>query len=167
VLGPEPLALAFFQRVIRSEHCFTALSADGKLVGLAGFRTEAGSFAGGGRSDILAVYGGWGGRWRATALGLLHSEFDPDWFLIDGICVARDWRGQGVGTLLLKTLFTEATSRGYPAIRLDVVDENHRAQALYQRHGFVVTRTETLGPLRHLFGFKSTTTMVRPLPKSP
>ena len=167
VLGPERQALAFFERVMRQDHCFTAVAADGALVGLAGFKTAIGSFAGGGWSDLRAVYGNWGGRWRAAALWLLNHEADSDRFLIDGLCVARSHRSQGIGTLLLTALFAEATARGYSAIRLDVVDENWRARALYARHGFITTRTENLGLLRHLFGFKALTTMVQPLPQSP
>lgn len=167
VLGPEPRALEFFERVIRLDHCFTAIASDGALVGLAGFKTQAGSFAGGGWSDLRAIYGFWGARWRGAALWLLSREVDSDRFLIDGICVARSHRSRGVGTRLLEALYDEAAARGYPAIRLDVVDGNWRAQKLYARHGFTPTRTENLGPLRHIFGFKASTTMVRPLPQSP
>ncbi|OYW60720.1 MAG: N-acetyltransferase [Rhodobacterales bacterium 32-66-7] len=167
VLGPTPRALAFFQRVMRLDHCFTAIAADGSLVGLAGFRTAQGSFAGGGWSDLRAVYGLWGAEWRGAALWLLGGDTDADRFLIDGICVARDHRSRGVGTRLLEALYAEATARGHAAIRLDVIDGNWRARALYARHGFTPTRTERLGPLRHLFGFKASTTMVRPLPLGP
>ena len=69
----------------------------------------------------------------------------------------------GVGTRLLAALYDEAAERGYRSVRLDVVDANWRARALYERQGFVATRTESLGMLRFLFGFASSTTMVRPL----
>ena len=45
----------------------------------------------------------------------------------------------------------------------DVVQENFRARALYERQGFQAVRTEDLGLLRFLFGFASSTVMVRPL----
>lgn len=167
VLGPEPRAIAFLERVMRLDHCFTAVAGDGTLVGIAGFKTAAGGFAGGGWSDLQAVYGLWGGRWRGAALWCLGRDIDNDRFLIDGICVAHNHRSQGVGTRLLEALYDEAAASGYPAIRLDVVDGNQRARALYSRHGFLPTRTENLGPLRHLFGFKTSTTMVRPLPLGP
>ena len=53
--------------------------------------------------------------------------------------------------------------RGYGWVRLDVIDSNWRARALYERQGFLATRTESLGLLRLLFGFSASTTMVRPL----
>jgi ribosomal protein S18 acetylase RimI-like enzyme len=68
-----------------------------------------------------------------------------------------------VGSLLLAGIYDEAARRGYRSIRLDVIDANWRARALYEREGFVATGTENLGPLRHLFGFAQSTTMVRPL----
>jgi ribosomal protein S18 acetylase RimI-like enzyme len=167
VLGPEALALAFFERVIRADHCLAALDEGGHLIGIAGFKTPNGSFAGGGWADLTAIYGVWGGRWRGSLLWALNRELDNDRFLVDGICVARGQRSRGIGTLLLAGLYDEAARRGYRAIRLDVIDANWRARALYEREGFVATRTERLGPLRHLFGFAASTTMVRPLHPRP
>ena len=101
--------------------------------------------------------------WRGALLWALSREVDNDRFLVDGICVARAYRGKGVGSLLLSALYEEAAGRGYRSIRLDVVKDNWRARALYERQGFLPTRTESLGPLRYIFGFAASTTMVRPL----
>jgi ribosomal protein S18 acetylase RimI-like enzyme len=163
VLGPDDRAVAFFERVIRADHCLAALDEAGALIGVAGFKTPSGSFAGGSWADLTAIYGSLGGRWRGCLLWALNREVDNDRFLVDGICVARSHRGRGVGTLLLAALYDEAARRGYRSIRLDVIDANWRARALYERQGFMATRTERLGPLRHLFGFAAATTMVRPL----
>jgi ribosomal protein S18 acetylase RimI-like enzyme len=163
VLGPEPRALEFFERVIRADLCLAALDDTGALIGVAGYKTHTGSFAGGGWADLIAVYGPIGGRWRGWLLWTLNREVDNDRFLVDGICVARAHRGRGIGTLLLSALYDEAAARGYRSIRLDVIDANWRARALYERQGFVATRTEEMGLLRHLFGFAASTTMVRPL----
>ena len=163
VMGPEDRALAFFQRVIRADLCFAALDGEGRLVGIAGYKTPAGSFAGGSWADLTAVYGAFGGRWRGWILWALNRGVDNDRFLVDGICVAREHRGMGVGSLLLAALYREAVERGYGSVRLDVVQNNWRARALYERQGFRATRTEELGLLRFLFGFASSTTMVRPL----
>ncbi len=164
VLGPDNKALQFFERVIRADLCLTALDQDGALIGVAGFKTTSGSFAGGSWGDLIAIYGHLGGRWRGALLWALNREVDNDRFLVDGICVARVHRSKGIGTLLLAALYDEAAGRGYRSIRLDVIDANWRARALYERQGFLATRTETLGPLRHLFGFNASITMVRPLP---
>lgn len=163
VLGPDARALAFIERVIRNDHCIAAVDETGRLVGFAGFKTPAGSFAGGSWADLRAVFGWLGAGWRGLVLWTLTSEIDNDRFLVDGICVARSHRSQGIGGQLLAALYREASGRGYPAIRLDVIADNWRARALYERHGFMATRTEKLGFVRLFFGFSSSTTMVRPL----
>lgn len=163
VLGPEPRALRFLTRVMRADHCLVALDRRGTLVGIAGFKSPEGNFAGGTLADMQAVYGRIGALWRAAVLWLLGHDVDNERFLVDGICVARTARGQGVGSALLGALYAEAETRGYAAIRLDVVDTNWRARALYERQGFVAVRSESTGLLRHIFGFSAATTMVRPL----
>jgi ribosomal protein S18 acetylase RimI-like enzyme len=42
-----------------------------------------------------------------------------------------------------------------------VVDNNWRAMALYRRLGFVETQRQSIGLLRHVFGFNTAITMVR------
>jgi ribosomal protein S18 acetylase RimI-like enzyme len=163
VLGPSPLALRFFERVIRADLCFSAVGDGGELIGIAGYKTPTGSFAGGTWGDLSLVYGRVGGRLRGGVLWALGREVDNERFLIDGICVARVHRGKGVGTRLLAALYQEAAERGYGTIRLDVIDDNFRARALYERQGFRAVRTDRLGALRYLFGFASSTVMVRPL----
>lgn len=163
VLGPDEKALAFFEKVIRGDLCLAALDDQGQLVGIAGFKTPQGSFAGGSWADLRKAYGGWGGRWRGAILWSLSRDIDNDRFLIDGICVAKAHRGKGIGTQLLNALYEEADRRGYRSVRLDVIDSNWRARALYERQGFLATRTESLGILRHFFGFATSITMVRPL----
>jgi ribosomal protein S18 acetylase RimI-like enzyme len=163
VLGPDDRARAYFERVIRSDLCFVALDDAGQMIGVAGYKTTSGSFAGGSWADLTVVYGRWGARWRGWLLWALSRDVDNDRFLVDGICVARSHRGKGIGSLLLAALYDEAAERGYRSIRLDVIKDNWRARALYERQGFLPTRTESLGPLRFFFGFAASTTMVRPL----
>ncbi len=163
VLGPDDRALRFFERVIRGDLCFSAVGDGGELVGIAGYKTPAGSFAGGTWEDLTQVYGRIGGRLRGSLLWALGRDVDNDRFLIDGICVASAHRGKGVGSMLLRALYQEAAERGYGSVRLDVVQDNFRARALYERQGFRAVRTDKLGVLRFLFGFASSTVMVRPL----
>lgn len=161
VLGPDRLALVYLQRVMRADNCLTAYDRQDRLIGLAGFKTPESSFAGGSEEDLRAVYGGFGGRWRTRVLRLLGNDGDTERFLLDGLCVSDSVRGQGVGTALLEAIVEEGRRRGYGAVRLDVVDTNARARALYERRGFVVDRTEAIGPLRLIFGFNAAHTMIR------
>ena len=159
VMGPDARALSYLERIIRPDHVITA-TAEGQLLGLAGFKTPKGAFADGSWRDLRAGYGLPGAAWRLALLAAISREVDNDRFLIDGICVAAPVRGHGIGTALIKALSAEARHRGYPALRLEVVDTNLRARALYERLGFRRLKHETLGPLRHAFGFSGATTMV-------
>ena len=163
VMGPEPLAMAFLNRVIRTDQVIAAISPDGQLLGIAGFKTPAGSFASGQPADLTAIYGRFGGWWRRWLLSQLSGGVDNDRFLLDGLCVAPQARSTGLGSALLQAICDEAQSRGYTAVRLEVIDSNWRAIALYKRLGFTVTATQSIGPLRLIFGFKSALTMVRSL----
>lgn len=162
VLGPERLALDYVARVMRADHCIAAIGPDG-LIGLAGFKTDQGSFAGGTAADLHAVYGRFGGAWRSGLMQMLGGDADPSRFLIDGLCVRQGARGQGVGSALLGALCDEARRRGHATVRLDVVDTNPRARALYERNGFVLDKSSPIGPLRFVFGYKAAHSMVRVL----
>lgn len=161
VLGPEPKAMAFIGRVLDPSHAISARDAAGQLIGVAGFKTHLGGFVGGGFSDLRAIYGLFGALWRAALLALLERDVENERFLMDGIFVDASARGQGVGTKLLDAVAREAHERGYREVRLDVIDSNFRARALYLRCGFTVIGTSSIGPLSLAFGFRSATTMVR------
>lgn len=163
VMGPEPRALRYFERVIQPAFAFAALDDAGQLLGLAGYKTPAGSFAGGSGADLRAIYGLVGSCWRIPLLWFLGREVDNHRFLLDGVCVAQNARGMGIGSALMAAICTEAAKRGYSAVRLDVIDTNWRAKALYERLGFVVEKTTSIGILRLAFGFRSATTMIKPL----
>lgn len=163
LMGPDDRALAYLERIIAADHCLTAEDDSGALLGLAGFRSPRGSFAAGSYADLRAIYGLAGAAWRSGLFRALESEIDNTRFLVDGICVARHRRGQGIGAALVTGLCDLARDRGYREIRLDVIDTNLRAKALYERLGFVSRGTRPIGPLRHAFGFDAATTMVRPL----
>jgi len=160
VMGPETKALDFLTRVADPSHAISANAADGTLLGIAGYKTEAGSFIGGDWPDLTAAYGTIGSLWRAPLLSVLERGLAKDVLLMDGIFVTEAARGQGVGTRLLIAIKEEAKSRNLPQVRLDVINTNPRARALYEREGFVAGGTHNLGPLRHIFGFRHATTMV-------
>lgn len=163
VMGPRPKAIAFLHKALRSDHAIIVVSDAGELLGIAGFKSYQGSFAGGDWADLRAVYGSFGAAWRAILLKLLERDVENERFLMDGICVAPKARDQGVGTLLLQAVCTEARARHFAFVRLDVIDTNPRARALYERLGFVAEKTERLGLLRHAFGFDAATSMVKTL----
>lgn len=160
VLGPRDRALGFVSEVMNPDFALSIYGADGTLLGLAGFKTETGALVDGGWAELRRHYGLLGGLWRAPLLALLERKMRPGELLMDGIFVAEEARGQGLGGALLAAIKSEATARGATSVRLDVIDTNPRARALYERVGFRAVRTEQIGPLRALFGFSSATEMI-------
>lgn len=161
VMGPDGRALTFVEQVLSPGHALCARDGGGALLGVAGFKTPGGALVGGGYPEMAAIYGRWGALWRGVLLGLLERDVDNDRFLLDGIFVAERARGMGVGTALLRAVIAEAGARGYDEVRLDVIDSNPRARALYEREGFAAVDESRLGLLRLVFGFARATTMVR------
>lgn len=160
VMKPEGKAIAFLQKVADPTHAISALSPDGLVIGVAGFKTAAGAFIGGGLKEMCAVYGPVGGVWRGLALSVLERPLQPGTLLMDGIFVDETARGRGVGSALLAAIKARAAMLDCSSVRLDVIDTNPRAKALYERHGFVAESTSDMGALRHVFGFRRATTMI-------
>ena len=160
-LGPKYQALMFVRDVLRPDHGICAHDDDGRLLGIAGFKTVHGSLVGGDFKDMRKTYGWISAAIRMSLLSLLEKDFENERFLMDGLFVAPEMRGKGVGTALLDAVIDEARRRGYVQVRLDVVDTNPRAKALYRHVGFRELRTVKIGPLKYIFGFSASTTMVR------
>lgn len=159
VLAPEAKALQLCERLLNQEFALSALSPKGDVLGMAGFKTSDGALVDGTLEDLRAVYGLWGGFWRGMLLDVLERDTAPDQLLMDGIFVSERARGQGVGSALLQAIFDEAGNRGLSSVRLDVIDTNQRARALYERAGFQTVGHETTGPFKWLFGFSAATRM--------
>lgn len=165
-MGPRSKGLQFARRVLDPAHALSAVDESGQLLGVVGFKTSQGALVGGNFMDLVAIYGALGASWRALLLSLLDQDVENERFLMDGIFVAPHARGHGIGTALLDAIIAEARTRGYKSIRLDVINTNPRAKALYERHGFTTLKTRQMGWLKHLFKFESAITMVRYLEPS-
>lgn len=163
VLGPEARALGFLQSALDPSHAVCALDAQGRLLGVAGFKTANGALVNADWPMMRAHYGRLGAAWRAALLALLERPLIDGQLLMDGIFVASRARGQGVGTALLRAVYQTARDRGCQQVRLDVIDGNTGAHKLYLREGFVAEGHERTGPLRYVFGFSGATRMVRAL----
>lgn len=160
VLGPDARAQEFLRAAIDPAFALVARRSGGQILGIAGFKTAEGALVGGDFKDLQAVYGTWGAFWRGLTLSVVEREVAPDVLLMDGICVHENARGLGVGTALLEAVKSKALAMGKPAVRLDVIDSNPRAKALYLREGFIPQGVERTGPFRHVFQFKSATQML-------
>ena len=160
VMKPEPRALDFLSRVADPSHAISALSVDGEVIGVAGFKTAGGAFIGGGLRDMCAVYGMVGGTWRGLVLSLLERPLRPETLLMDGIFVSETARGRGIGSALLTAIKIKAVAVGCSRVRLDVIDVNPRAKELYERNGFITESVSDIGPLSRVFGFRKAAMMI-------
>ncbi len=167
LLAPDDRAVDFIASVLNPDFALVARDGAGRILGLAGFKTHAGGLVGGGLRDLARVYGWPGTLWRAPLLALLERDIEPGTLLLDGIFVSEAARGQGIGTHLLHAIKSHAAQMGLSAVRLDVIDTNPRAKALYLRQSFEPVSEEHLGPLRHVFGFRSATKMIWISPGQP
>ena len=79
-------------------------------------------------------------RWQIITadgadIGMIDVEHRPAEIYLSRIEVHPSYQGHGIGTRLISTLADEARAKEQDLV-LDVLNVNHRAQALYQRLGF-------------------------------
>ncbi|MBS8227384.1 GNAT family N-acetyltransferase [Vannielia litorea] len=159
IMWPDRKALGFIAEVIQPGFAISAAER-GQLLGVAGFKTPEGGFLAGGFAEMARHYGWFGAAWRGPLLELFERQMVPGQLLMDGIFVAERARGRGVGTALIGAIIAEAARRGCGEVRLDVIEGNERARALYERCGFVARGEMRAGVLAPLLGFRRATTMV-------
>ena len=131
---------------------------DGEVVGTAaGYTgTEASRFLFPAIRQIFHVYG-LAGSVPVIYRGLRTEQVVPppkgaDCFYIANVGIAPPLRGKGLGERLLSHLHDIARERGATFTALDVSVENPRAEALYSRLGYRVTR-ELPSRLRNKHGY--------------
>lgn len=129
---------------------------------VAGFKTPQSAFLARSFKTLAGLCGRLGVLWRAPILALLNRPAAPGVLTMDGLAATADTRRHGVGKRLLRTIGDEAHERQLAKIRLDVIDNNSRAEPLNRRLSFVPGRRSALGPLRHPFGFHGMLTMTKP-----
>lgn len=161
-LGPPDAGQAFIAEHLHHDRGIVA-TAGGQVVGVAGYKLGGRALTGGGSGDVLVAYGAFRGLLRLALLALIERKPVAGELLMDGIAVDAAHRGQGIGSLLLREVAAVAAGAGCHRIRLDVIDVNPRARALYERCGFTAVRTERTPFLRALMGFGAVTTMYRPV----
>lgn len=159
-LSPPDKAIGMLEESFDPNYAIIARAADGRLLGVAGYKTSAGSFLAMNFERLRRHFGIVGAIWRGSILSLLVRQPAAGTLLMDGIFVAERARGHGVGKLLLSAIKRKAGQQGLAQVRLDVIDTNPRARQLYEREGFRAVASHNLGPLRHLFGFRRATTMI-------
>ena len=160
-LGPPDRAARFLAPAMRADRAFVATDGS-QILGIAGFQEDRIGLFDMGLAPFWREYG-LSGPIRAIGLAALDRREAKDTLLMDGIAVDTVARGRGIGTRLLAAICNHARNLGKTHVRLDVIDTNPRARALYERQGFVAGETVGLGPLRLIFPFRAVTTMRKAL----
>lgn len=160
ILGPKSRALPYIAASLQPSYGFCCTGPEGVLLGAAGIKTRKGGLLAGSHRDLVAVYGRWGAMWRSVLLGAFARNVPPGVLLLDGIFVAEAARGQGIGGRLLSAVVETARSHGFKQVHLDVAIQNAPARALYDRHGFYVSKVRRAGVLWSVAGVKQVATMV-------
>ncbi|KZN61254.1 GNAT family N-acetyltransferase [Pseudoalteromonas luteoviolacea] len=133
---------------------------EGKVVGVAGFKTSEGSLTGGlDINGLVACLGFVKGVKAALLFSLFERKARKNELLMDGIAVDTKYRGLGIGSQLLDAIIDYAAQNKYDSVRLDVIDSNVRARKLYEAKGFIATKQEYYPYLKFLLGFSGSTTM--------
>jgi GNAT superfamily N-acetyltransferase len=76
---------------------------------------------------------------RLLGFATCLSRAEP---LLDSFHVLPDARGRGVGAAILRVLADELARRGTSTLVVEVVEQNTRTRALYERLGATYTATE-------------------------
>jgi len=69
-------------------------------------------------------------------IGSIHVQKSRHGFAEIGMCVAKGWRGKGLGSALMDVAEEWARDQGVHKLSLGVFAHNERAIALYRKHGF-------------------------------
>jgi ribosomal protein S18 acetylase RimI-like enzyme len=159
---------AFMRRAFRADRAIVARDGQ-RLLGMVGLSTRGEPYAGGllgtdwDPRPYVELLGWPGAMWAIWSLRMADRRPRPDELYVDGLAVVADARGQGIGTRLLAEVQQVARTLGKDFVRLDVVDTNPRAQALYERLGYRVTRVQSFGWSRRWLGFGAMISMEQPV----
>lgn len=140
---------------------YSFVAFDGETpIGIAGFSDKSGALTGGLQaSDLVKRLGVIKGSIACLILSLFEREPEKEELVMDGIVIDKDYRGQGIGSMLLDKIIEYAVNNGFKSVRLDVIDTNPRAKKLYESKGFTVSNEEFFPYLKWLVGFSGSTTM--------
>jgi ribosomal protein S18 acetylase RimI-like enzyme len=159
-LGPREKAIAFITPRINGKYALVALK-DGKIIGIAGARTTEGELVESNLIPWLRTYHFRALRSLVVALPFLLDRIQRGVFELNYLSVIDEARGQGVGTRIVKECIRFARAQGFRCVRLEVVDENVRAKALYERLGFKTVKHEKVPrPWSFILGFTGASQMV-------
>ncbi len=122
----------------------TVVETEGQVVGIGACYTgqDMATFTLAGARQILSFYGplyGWSVIRRGLMVERVVQPPKRDIHYIAHLGIAPGLRSQGIGSRLIDHLLAQGKTAARTQAAIDVAADNGRAQALYERLGFVVT----------------------------
>jgi ribosomal protein S18 acetylase RimI-like enzyme len=152
-LGPRHKGVHFIARSLKSEFGLVALQ-KGEFVGVAGAKTEDGELVDVNWGLWLRTYHIQAIRTFFIGVPFWYERKHPGMFRLTNLAIVDSARGEGIGTQIVEEFIRIGFEKGYRALKLEVINSNVRAKALYQRLGFEITRYSKIHfPWSHLWGF--------------
>ncbi len=160
IMGTRERGVSFLKKYLNPEAAMVAMEGN-RVVGIAGLQYRGCHFFSPSLSDLVFEFGLIRGFLKIARLRLFHSPDREGELYLKAFMVSSAVRGKGIGTHLLKAVSDFARSKGFCAVRVDVVDTNPDARRLYERSGFVATRIRRCPFLCRAMGFSSAITMIK------
>ena len=152
-LGPRKKGIHFIAHSFKPEFGLMALR-NGDFVGIASAKTTKGEL-------VQFQFGLWIRTYHIKAVQRFlitfpfwYERHGPDELLLSSLCIVESAQGQGIGTLMIQEFIQYGTNQGYRVLKLNVINSNLRARALYEKLGFKITKYSKIPfPWSHLLGF--------------
>ncbi|WP_286415772.1 GNAT family N-acetyltransferase [Myroides odoratimimus] len=145
ILGTEEEVHQVILASLDAKHIIVARSSEGELIGVAAYQHNGQCTLNISLSIMIKVYGLIRGLYKMLQLIMYFpSKRDKDVVYVDAIAVDENFRGLGVGKMLLEEVEKLALEHHARYVSLDVIKENPRAKKLYEQIGFVEVKYNEL-----------------------
>jgi ribosomal protein S18 acetylase RimI-like enzyme len=152
-MGPRNLAIPFFASHLVPQFALLAIL-KGNLVGMAAAKTNAGELLSIKFLPWLRTYRLRAFRSFITGAPFYFERREHGVLTLSSLSVNPSFRGKGIGSQLVNEFLQEGRTKGYDSVRLEVINTNVRAKALYERLGFTIVKYQTIpAPWNRWLGF--------------
>ena len=92
-------------------------------------------------ADQAARFEAWVGNVLIALIAAYCNDNKNPSAYITSVSVLKGWQGKGVASLLIQQCFEHIKLLGFDYVTLEVSNENISAIKLYEKHGFMISRT--------------------------
>lgn len=156
ILGTDEQIQRVISLSLNRKEVLVVYSEDKKVIGVAAYQYNNRISLAISLKALIKLYGYFQGMYKMFLLAkYFPTKKGVKMFYLDAIAVDKEYRGQGVGKLLLDELEKLAKEQGLDYLALDVIEENERAKKLYEIEGYKEDHYQLLDKrTRKVLGFK-------------